>query len=406
LNSLILLLESAAGQGGNVKRKTLIIIFLSLLIGVAVLVYVGQWKSKHRESYYSGTIEATQSNLAFQVGGRVVAVPAREGQRVVRGTVLAELDRQELQARLDQAKAALDRAVRGKEQAEALLEVYRQTLPAELERAEAAVRALRSQLAELRAGNRPQDVERARQAMLAAKAALDDAARNRERYENLFRKSVVSERETDAVRLRHETALREYERSRETYDLAREGARKETIRTAEARLEEGEAAASQARSNLRKIDVAKKDAEAAAAQVNLATASLEQAKIQFDYGQLKAPYTGVITSRNVEPGEVVTLGREVLTLADLSSVDLKIFVEETRIGQVKPGQEAEVRVDTFPEKVFKGRVSFVSPEGEFTPKIIQTHKERVKLVYLVKVAVPNPDLELKPGMPADAWLKD
>jgi len=81
-------------------------------------------------------------------------------------------------------------------------------------------------------------------------------------------------------------------------------------------------------------------------------------------------------------------------------------VEETRIGRVKPGQEAEVRVDTFPKKVFKGRVAFVSPEGEFTPKIIQTHKERVKLVFLVKVAVPNPELELKPGMPADAWLKD
>ncbi len=388
------------------KRKTIIIVFLSLLIGVAVLVYVGQWKSKQGESYYSGTIEATQSNLAFQTGGKVVAVPAREGQRVVRGTVLAELDRQELQARLDQARASLERAVKGKEQAETVLALYRQTLPAELERAEASVRALRSQLAELRAGTRQQDLERARQAMLAAKATLEDATKNRDRYENLFRKSVVSEREADAVRLRYETALREFERSREGYELAREGSRKETIRTAEARVEEGEALVRQARSNLRKIEAAQKDAEAAASQVKLAQAAMEQAKIQFDYGQLKAPYTGIITSRNVEPGEVVTPGREVLTLADLSSVDLKIFVEETRIGRVKPGQEADVRVDTFPKKVFKGRVAFVSPEGEFTPKIIQTHKERVKLVFLVKVTVPNPELELKPGMPADAWLKD
>jgi HlyD family secretion protein len=389
-----------------VKRKTIIIVFLSLLIGVAVLVYVGQWKSKRGESYYSGTIEATQSNLAFQTGGRVVAVPAREGQRVVRGTVLAELDRQEFRSRLDQAQAGLERAVKGKEQAEALLAVYRQTLPAEVERAEASVRALHSQLAELRAGTRPQDLERARQAMLAAKATLEDAAKNRDKYENLFRKSVVSEREADAVRLRYETALREFERSREGYELAQEGSRKETIRTAQARVEEGEALVRQARSNLRKIEAAQKDAEAAVSQVKLAQASMEQAKIQFDYGQLKAPFTGIITSRNIEPGEVVTPGREVLTLADLSSVDLKIFVEETRIGRVKPGQEAEVRVDTFPKKVFKGQVAFVSPEGEFTPKIIQTHKERVKLVFLVKVTVPNPDLELKPGMPADAWLKD
>jgi HlyD family secretion protein len=80
-------------------------------------------------------------------------------------------------------------------------------------------------------------------------------------------------------------------------------------------------------------------------------------------------------------------------------------VEETAIGKVKPGQPVEVRIDTFPNRIFKGTVAFVSPEGEFTPKIIQTKKERVKLVYLVKVTLPNPDYELKTGMPADAWLK-
>jgi HlyD family secretion protein len=80
-------------------------------------------------------------------------------------------------------------------------------------------------------------------------------------------------------------------------------------------------------------------------------------------------------------------------------------VPETEIGLVKPGQEAEVSVDTFPEKVFTGTVSFISPNAEFTPKIIQTHEERVKLVYLVKVLIPNENLDLKPGMPADAILK-
>ncbi|MDP2725501.1 MAG: efflux RND transporter periplasmic adaptor subunit, partial [Syntrophales bacterium] len=119
----------------------------------------------------------------------------------------------------------------------------------------------------------------------------------------------------------------------------------------------------------------------------------------------KAPFPGIITSRNVEPGEVVTPSREVITLADLSRVDLKIFAGETEIGKVKPGQSVDVKVDTFPDKVYKGVVSFISPEGEFTPKIIQTHKERVKLVYLVKISLPNPDLELKTGMPADAWLR-
>ncbi|MFC1859457.1 HlyD family secretion protein, partial [Thermodesulfobacteriota bacterium] len=119
----------------------------------------------------------------------------------------------------------------------------------------------------------------------------------------------------------------------------------------------------------------------------------------------KAPFGGVLTSRNIEPGEVVNPGREVLSLSDLSRVDLKIFVDETEIGKVAPGQHVEVKIDTFPDKSYTGRVKYISPEGEFTPKIIQTRKERVKLVYLVKVAVENPGFELKSGMPADAWFR-
>ena len=131
----------------------------------------------------------------------------------------------------------------------------------------------------------------------------------------------------------------------------------------------------------------------------------EQAAIQLERMRLSAPVPGVITSRNVEPGEVVTPSREVLTLSDLSRVDLKIFVSEREIGQVKPGQAVDVRVDSFPAKTYRGRVGFISPEGEFTPKFIQTHKERIKIVYLVKVSIPNPRLELKTGMPAGAWLR-
>jgi HlyD family secretion protein len=93
-----------------------------------------------------------------------------------------------------------------------------------------------------------------------------------------------------------------------------------------------------------------------------------------------------------------------MTISDLSRVDLKIFVDETEIGKVKPHQKVLVKVDTFPGKTYTGYVSFISPEGEFTPKIIQTKKERVKLVYLVKISIVNPNFELKAGMPADAVL--
>ena len=185
----------------------------------------------------------------------------------------------------------------------------------------------------------------------------------------------------------------------------KEGFRKETIKTSKARLAEGKAVLKQAESNLKKIETAEKDVEVARAQVEVARAGLELAETQLEYTRLLAPFSGIITSRNVEPGEVVSPGREVLSLTDLSVVDLKIFVGETEIGRVKPGQKVEVKIDTFPGKSHWGTVAYISPEGEFTPKIIQTHKERVKIVYLVKVNIPNPDYELKSGMPADAWLR-
>jgi len=372
---------------------------------VGLLVYYGQWNVRRGELYYSGTVEATQSRLAFQAGGRVLAVEVREGQAVAKDQLLAELDPAEPRSRLVQAKANLDKSLRNQEQAETLLKVYEKTLPAEETRAAAGVRALKSQLDDLRAGSRRQEISQADQAMQSADAVMEDAKKNAIRYETLFQKGIVSEKERDSVRLRYDTALREYQRSRETHDLAREGSRTDTIRTAEARVAEGEALLKQAQSNLVRIEAAKKDVEAARSAVAVARAVLDQTAIQLDYTRLKAPRAGIITSRNIEPGEVVTPGREALTLSDLATVDLKIFVDETEIGKVKPGQKAEVRVDSFPDKTFAGVVTFISPEGEFTPKIIQTRKERVKLVYLVKVSIPNPALELKSGMPADAWLR-
>jgi len=387
------------------QRKRIAAIFLLLLSGVGLLVYLGQRERRRGELFYSGTIEATQSNLAFQVGGRVTRVFVREGQAVATGQVLAELDRSESEAFLEQARANLLRAQEQQKQLESILEIYRKTLPEEVARAEAGGRALRAQVEEFLAGNRVQDVERARQALLTAESIRQEANRDRERYDQLYPAGSISEKERDIVKLKSETAYRDYERAQEAYDLAKEGTRRETIAAAQARLAEGEAVLRSARHNLQRIEAAQRDVAAARAQVRVAVAVQEQAAIQLERMRLSAPVPGIITSRNVEPGEVVTPSREVLTLSDLSRVDLKIFVSEGEIGQVKPGQAVDVRVDSFPAKTYRGTVAFISPEGEFTPKFIQTHKERVKLVFLVKVSLPNPRLELKTGMPADAWLR-
>lgn len=335
------------------KKRIVVVVFLALFIGVGVFVYYSQRGEKEGGMYYSGTIEATDSNLSFQIPGHVTEVFAREGQAVEKGQELARLDQAEFASRLEQAKAGLDRAVRAKAQLEENLDLYQGSLPAEVRRAEAGVGA--------------------------AQNTLEDAKRNADRYEELFSRGVVSQRERDSVKLNYDNAF--------------------------SKLEEARAVLKAAKSNLKRIDSTRRDIEGADAQIALAKAALDQAGIQLGYTRLVSPYAGVIVSRNVEPGEVVSPGREVFTLSDLSRVDLKIFVDETDIGQVRPGQKVKVTVDSFPGKFFHGTVSYISPEAEFTPKVIQTKKERVKLVYLVKVSLPNPRFELKTGMPADAFLQ-
>ena len=376
-----------------------------MLLLVILLVYFGQRSSRLKELDYSGTLEATQAELSFQLSGRVTDLPVDEGQSVEKDQTLAVLDRSEYQARYDQAKANVDAAKADLERLEMSLEVYKKTLPADVERYEASVNALKAQTDQMEAGYRVQDVEKADFSLSSLQSSMEMARKDKERYDKLFSENIVSEMEHDSANLRYDTALRAYESARANAGQMKEGYRNEDVRVAKAKLVEGEAILKQAKSNLAKIDMTQKEVEAAGAKVQAADASFKLAETQLGYMELKAPFKGIITNRNIEPGEVVSLGQEVFSLADLSSIELKIYVDETEIGKVKPGQDADVSVDTFPEKVFKGKVSFISPEGEFTPKIIQTHKERVKLVYLVKVLIPNGDLDLKPGMPADATLR-
>ena len=387
------------------KKRLIIILLLVILLGVGALVYVGQREERTAALYYSGTIEATQAELSFQVSGRVTKVWVHEGESAENKQLLAELDQAELMARKNQALAHLRQAVESVKQKEAVLDLYRGTLPAEVARAEAAVRALKSNLDELETGYRGQEVERARLAYESARITMEEARKDKIRIQGLFQRRIVPEKSKDDAELKYETASKEYERAKENLDLVREGFRKESKEAAKARLAEGQATLRQARGNLKRIAATEKEVDVAKAGVLGAEAALELAEIQLRYTQLTAPFRGIVVSRNLEPGEVVSPGREVLSLADLSTVDLKIFVDETEIGKVKPGQDVEVKIDTFPDKTYRGQVSFISPEGEFTPKIIQTRKERVKLVYLVKIAIPNPDLELKSGMPADAWFQ-
>lgn len=387
------------------KKRLIFFGVLLLLVAVGSLVFWGQYRQRSADFFYSGTLESTQSNLSFLVPGRVKQVNLDEGQLVKTGQCIAELEPEEFMARLDQARANLTQSIENRNQLEISLEIYRKTLPAEVSRAESAVKVAAALLAEQERGNRSQDVERARLSFQEAEITMVDARKDKRRFDDLFQSGFIAEKERDAADLKYETAAKAQRRAAEAFDLAKEGFRKESVDAARARLSEAEATLRLSQGNMKKLDAIQADILASIARIQSAESARNLAEIQLGYTRLLSPFDAMLTSRNVEPGEVVTPGREAISLADLSRIDLKVFVDETQIGKVRPGQSVEVRIDTFPDKKYDGFVSYISPEGEFTPKIIQTRKERVKLVYLVKIALANPRLELKSGMPADAWFR-
>lgn len=178
------------------KKRIIIGVFVLLFVSVGLLVYIGQNNKKTGELFYSGTIEATQARLSFQVPGRISTVNVEEGQSVKKGQMIAELDRSEYAARYEQARANLDRAQKAKQQAITALEISKKTLPAEVSRAEAALKSTRDSMA--------------------------DAAKNYRRFEELFRKEVVSEKERDTLKLQYDVAKSRVAESESLLRLARE----------------------------------------------------------------------------------------------------------------------------------------------------------------------------------------
>jgi HlyD family secretion protein len=194
-----------------------------------------------------------------------------------------------------------------------------------------------------------------------------------ERIKSLYRKRAVPKETSDNAEAAFKIAKATFQKAKENYLLVKEGPRKEDI-------------------------------EDARAQVDQARASVKLDETQLSYTTLYAPISGVVLVKSGEIGEVVNPGASILTMADVENVWLKAYIAETDLGKVKWGQAVVVTTDLRPQKEYRGRISFISSQAEFTPKQIQTEKERVTLVYRIKVDISNKNHELKPGMPADGRI--
>jgi HlyD family secretion protein len=271
--------------------------------------------------------------------------------------------------------------------------------PEEIAQAGAAVQRAKAFLDELLSGSRPEEIAAAEAAVRQSAAELERWRTDYERQRQLFERQVISAREYDAILAGFRVAQARLRADQDRFELVKEGPRKEQIAQARAALKEA-----QERYALIKEGPRKETIEAARARVAQAKAALEAAETRLDYTTVVSPLTGLVLSKNIEPGEYVAPGTPVVTVADLEHIWLRAYISETDLGRVKVGQKVRVSTDTYRGRVYEGHISFIASQAEFTPKNVQTEKERVKLVYRVKVDVKNPSMELKPGMPADAEI--
>lgn len=325
------------------KRVIPMLIFLAAAIVAGVYVYprLTRKPAPTNQLTLSGNIEAHESLVSFKVQGRIIALPIEEGQQVEQGALLARLEDAD----------------------------YKQKIKID----EAGVRVRESNLALTLAGTREQEVRALQQTVLDAQADLEQKKIDSDRAQRLFSKDEVTAQERDLAATAVKRTEANFKAAQQRYNEAVEGSRKEDIAIARANL-------------------------------NQAGANLGLSRVNLDYTILRAPSAGVITVRQAELGEVVGPGSPVVTLADLDHIWLRAYIAETDLGRIHWDQDAFVTTDTYPGKQYHGHISFISSTAEFTPKSVQTYKERVTLVYRIKIDIDNPNHELKPGMPADAHI--
>jgi len=375
---------------------------------VAVIAGVYWFRSARNNSagviQVSGNIELTEVNISFKIPGRLVERLVDEGQPVKPGQIVARLDQEQLLRQRDRIRAALAGAESRLAQLHTAIEYQTENVASLIQQRQAELRQAEATLEALQAGSRRQEVEQARAAVAGAETAFEKARRDWQRAQALFKKEDISASDFDRFKSAYEGSEAALRQARQRLALIVEGPRKEDIEAAQAvvaRARAGLRAAEAAR-----LDIKRMQQETATRRAEIAQAQAELAIVE---AQLKdavavSPIGGLALVKAAEVGEVLAAGTTVVTVGDLDHPWLRAYLNERDLGRVKLGDPARVTTDSFPGKVYQGRVSFIASDAEFTPKQIQTREERVRLVYRIKIELENPNHELKSNMPADAEI--
>ena len=289
----------------------------------------------------SGTIESVNVTVSSKTAGQIKSLNFKEGDRVKKGDLLVEIDHDLLDIQLRQSEAGVDLA--------------------------------NAQLRLLKSGARREDIKQSEELVKQGKINMELAKLDKDRAEELYKQNAATEKLYDDAKARYELSLTQYNSAKENLHKVKSIIRPEEIESAQANLKRAISA----------VDLLKKN--------------IEDCKIF-------APVDGFVSKKFIEEGEIAAPATSLLRISNLETVNLVIYVPETDLAKVKLGQNAEITIDAYKDRSYTGKIIFISPEAEFTPKNIQTPDERTKLVFAVKIEIPNPKFELKPGLPADAKI--
>jgi HlyD family secretion protein len=384
---------------------------LPIVVVIAIAAVAGYYMYSHLHPAntntlsVSGNLELTQVDISFKVPGKLIQLNVDEGVYVKKGMVIARIDRDQVESQRARDEASLHNSQSQYEQMETSVQWQRRTLESDVALRTAELRASQARLAALVAGSRPQEIQESRAAMADAKAQHDQAQADWDRAQDLFKNDDISKQQYDQYRMRLDSTAAVLRQSDERLALVVEGPRKEDLDAGRADVVRAEAALQASQANQLELKRREQDVFAHRADVSRARAQVAITDTQINDTVVTAPIDGVVLVKSAEVGEVLAAGTTVVTIGDIDHPWLRAYINETDLGRLKHGQSATLTTDSYPGKSYPGRISFIASEAEFTPKQIQTHEERVKLVYRIKIDVDNRSHDLKSNMPVDAEIQ-
>jgi HlyD family secretion protein len=362
------------------SKKIAILIFVIVLVTGAVVT--ARWIQRKNDAILqgSGTVEARFIRVGSKVGGRIDKVLVREGDSVQPGQVLVTFDDKELQAALGQSRAAWEKAHTG-------------SRPEDIAQSRAATAEAKAEFEQRKNGYRREDVAAAQADLDRANAEEVRTRNDFDRYDALAKKDLVSRQQRDAAEASWKVASAQQKNAEQKLSQLQEGYRPEEIAAAEARYRQMQAMETKMERGSRVEDV------------DLAKAAYNYDEARIREAQVVSPSAATVEVLDVRPGDLIAPNTPVATLLERDQIYIRIYIPETEIGHVRLGQQAEVRVDSFPKTVFNGVVEQINEQAEFLPRNVQTRSERVHEVIGVKVRVNDTTGGVRSGMAADVKLK-